>query len=167
MKLSLMTVLANGQSVYIVLKYKPQPRDGSGVLRSAGYEVYARRFDARMPQYIREPCDVTAGSVKHFREKMAQVAGKDFARLHPGALAQGLHVPPGVRFVQRLARLGGEHRPGGLFLRPDIFLQQPPQLVGQEHDPPLALVADLRPACTVSTVIKRSSLTRMPVAQMV
>ena len=129
--------------------------------------VDAGGVDGGMAQNVRQPGEVFLQRVVGAGEKMAQVAGKDFARLHPGALAQGLHVPPGVRFVQRLARLGGEHRPGGLFLRPDIFLQQPPQLVGQEHDPPLALVADLRPACTVSTVIKRSSLTRMPVAQMV
>ena len=72
--------------------------------------------DTGMAQNVRQPGKVFFDGIIRPGEKMAQIVGKDLARLHTGALAQGFHVPPDIRSVQWLARPGGEHRPGGLFL---------------------------------------------------
>lgn len=72
--------------------------------------------------------------------------GKDLARLHTRALAEGFHIPPNVAPIQGPTRPGGEHRPGGLFLCFQIVPQKPPQFIREKYGAALALVGDLRPA---------------------
>ena len=76
--MNLRTVLANKQSVYIVLKYKPQTRKGFRVLYAAGYEVDSCSFYAAVSQHVRELCDISACPVKYSCEQVAQVVREYF-----------------------------------------------------------------------------------------
>ena len=100
------------------------------MLHAAGYEVYARRFDARMPQYIREPCDVTAGSVKHFREKMAQVVREYFGWRYARFSAYGLHLGPYLLAADALTASGQKNLAGGGFVFCGILEQLAAKLAG-------------------------------------
>ena len=96
-------------------------------------------------QNIRQPGQILLLGIKCPCKEMPKVMGKYFVRFHPRAFAQDFHIPPDVGAVQRFARPGGEHRPGGLFLPLQVFFQQAAQLVREKDGPPLALVGDLRP----------------------
>ena len=107
---------------------------------------------AGVAQNVRQPGQVLFQCVIGPGEQVAQVVGKDFSRLHPGAVAELFHVPPDVRAIQGLSRPGGEYRIfdvrrlGGLFLCLEVCSQQAAQLVREKDGTPLALVGDLRPA---------------------
>ena len=78
--------------------------------------VNAGGVDAGVAQNIRQPGQVLFQRVIGPRKQVAQIVGEHLARLHYGALAQPLHIPPDVGAVHRLSRPRHEHRPGGDFL---------------------------------------------------
>ena len=125
---------------------KSQSGNLLGVDGSALHSVNAGGVDAGMAQNVRQPGQVFFQRVIRPSKQVPEVVWKDFPRLHVCALTQLFHIPPDVGAIQWLARPGGEHRPGGLFLFPEIFFQQPLQLVRKEHHPAFALIENLRPA---------------------
>ena len=62
------------------------------MLRHACDKVNARRFDARMPENIRQLDDVLVRAVKRRREQVAQVVRKHFPRIDARAGAQFFHL---------------------------------------------------------------------------
>ena len=112
--------------------------------------VNAGGVDAGVAQNIRQPGQVLFQRVVRPGEQVAQVVGEHLARLHSGALAQPLHIPPDVGAVHGLSRPRHEHRSSGDFLFLKIFFQRPAQLVRQKNRAALALVDDLRPARSCS-----------------
>ena len=108
--------------------------------------VDPRGVDAGVAQDVRQPGEILLQGIKRPGEEVPEVVGEDLARRHAGALAEGLHIPPDVRPVQRPPVPREKHRSGGDFLFLQVGFQQAAQLVRQEHRPALALVADLRPA---------------------
>ena len=126
--------------------HKPQPPDLPGVDGSALGGVNAGGLDAAVAQDVCQAGEVLFQAVIRPGEQVPEIVGEYLAGSHPGALTQGLHVPPDIGPVQRPAVLGHKHRSGGDFLFLEIGFQQAAQLVRQEYHPPLALVAHLCPA---------------------
>ena len=62
------------------------------MLRHARNKVNARRFDARMPENIRQLDDVLVCAIKCRREQVAQIVREDFLRVHARALAEFFHL---------------------------------------------------------------------------
>ena len=62
------------------------------MLRHARNKVNARRFDARMPENIRQLDDVLVRAVKRCREQVAQVVRKHFPRIDARADTQFFHL---------------------------------------------------------------------------
>ena len=62
------------------------------MLRHARNKVNARRFDARMPENIRQLDDVLVCAIKRRREQMPQVVRKHFPRIDTRAGAQFFHL---------------------------------------------------------------------------
>ena len=59
-------------------------------------KVDSRRFDARMPENIRQLDDVLVRAVKRRREQVAQVVRKHFPRVDARAGAQFFHLRPNL-----------------------------------------------------------------------
>ena len=55
-------------------------------------KVDSRRFDARMPENIRELDDVLVRAVKRRREQVAEVVRENFPRVDARAGAQSFHL---------------------------------------------------------------------------
>ena len=66
------------------------------MLRHARNKVNARRFDARMPENIRQLDDVLVRAVKRRREQVAQVVRKHFPRIDARADTQLFHLRPNL-----------------------------------------------------------------------
>ena len=62
------------------------------MLRHARNKVNARRFDARMPENIRQLDDVLVCAIKRRREQVAQIVRKDLPRVDARAGAQFFHL---------------------------------------------------------------------------
>lgn len=62
------------------------------MLRCAGDKVNARRFDARMPENIRQLDDVLVRAVKRRREQVAEVVREDLPCIHTRAGTQFFHL---------------------------------------------------------------------------
>ena len=73
---------------------------------------------------------------------MAQIVGKDLFRRDCGGFPDFLNHPPDVASVQSLARSGDENQPGDNALFGAVGAQCPRQLIGNQNDPLLALVAN-------------------------
>ena len=86
------------------------------MLRHARNKVNARRFDARMPENIRQLDDVLVRAVKRRREQVAQIVREDFLCIHTCAGAQLFHFRPNLISRHGLAAFGAKDRAGGGFL---------------------------------------------------
>ena len=62
------------------------------MLRHARNKVNARRFDARMPENIRQLDDVLVCAIKRRCEQVAQIVRKDSPRVDARAGAQFFHL---------------------------------------------------------------------------
>ena len=76
------------------------------------------------------------------RKQVAQIMGKDFFRRDSGSYPNFLNHPPDIASVQSLARSGNENQPGDNAFFGAVGAQRPRQLVGNQNDPLLALVAN-------------------------
>ena len=85
------------------------------MLRHARNKVNARRFDARMPENIRQLDDILVCAVKRRCEQMAQVVRKDLPRVDARAGAQLLHLRPNLIPRHGFAAFGAKDRAGGVF----------------------------------------------------
>lgn len=138
------------------------------MLRHARNKVNARRFDARMPENIRQLDDLLVCAVKRRCEQMAQVVRKDLPRVDARAGAQLFHFRPNLISRHGLAAYGAkDHAGGGFFCVANL------SSLRQSFDGsrivwilPLSAISVL-PFFAASTVIYCTSLTRMPVEQMV
>ena len=86
------------------------------MLRHARNKVNARRFDARMPENIRQLDDVLVRAVKRRREQVAQVVREDLLCIHTCSGAQLLHFRQNLIYRHGLAAFGAKDRAGGGFL---------------------------------------------------
>ena len=59
-------------------------------------KVNARRFDARMPENIRQLDDVLVRAVKRRREQVAEVVREDLPCIHTRAGSQLFHLRPNL-----------------------------------------------------------------------
>ena len=86
------------------------------MLRHARNKVNARRFDARMPEDIRQLDDVLVRAVESCCKQMAQVVREDLSRIHTRAGTQLFHFRPNLISRHGLAAFGAKDRAGGGFL---------------------------------------------------
>lgn len=86
------------------------------MLRHARNKVNARRFDARMPENIRQLDDILVCAIKCRREQVAQVVREDFLCIHTCAGAQLFYFRPNLISRHGLAAFGAKDRAGGGFL---------------------------------------------------
>ena len=86
------------------------------MLRHARNKVNARRFDARMPENIRQLDDVLVRAVKRRREQVAQIVRENFPCVDTCADAQLFHFRPNLISRHGLAAFGAKDRAGGGFL---------------------------------------------------
>ena len=86
------------------------------MLRCAGDKVNARRFDARMPENIRQLDDVLVCAIKRRREQMAEVVREDLPCVDARAGSQLFHFRPNLISRHGLAAFGAKDRAGGGFL---------------------------------------------------
>lgn len=105
----------------ILCDHQPQPLHLGRVGAAAFRRVNSRGVDAGMAQDVRESAQILLRGIKCSCEQMPQIVGEDLLLGHPGAVAQGLHIPPNIASVQRPPRPGDENRPGGSFLPLGIF----------------------------------------------
>ena len=138
------------------------------MLRHARNKVNARRFDARMPENIRQLDDVLVCAVESCCKQMPQVVRKDLPCIHTRAGSQLFHFRPNLISRHGLAAFGAKDRAGGGF-----FCVANLSSLRQSFDGsrivrilPLSAISVL-PFFAASTVMYCTSLTRMPVEQMV
>ena len=87
------------------------------MLRCAGDKVNARRFDARMPENIRQLDDILVCAIKCRREQVAQIVRENFPCVDARADAQLFHFRPNLISRHGLAAFGAKDRAGGGFCR--------------------------------------------------
>ena len=131
-------------------------------------KVDSRRFDARMPENIRQLDDILVCAIKCRREQVAEVVREDLPCIHTRADSQLFHFRPNLISRHGLAAFGAKDRAGGGF-----FCVANLSSLRQIFDGsrivrilPLSTISVL-PFFAASTVIYCTSLTRMPVEQMV
>lgn len=91
------------------------------MLRRTCDKVDSRRFDARMPENIRELDDVLVRAVKRRREQVAEVVREDLPCIHTRAGSQLFHFRPNLISRHGLAAFGAKDRAGGgFFLRCEL-----------------------------------------------
>lgn len=66
------------------------------MLRHARNKVNARRFDARMPENIRQLDDLLVCAIKRRREQVAQIVRENFPYVDARAGAQLFHFRPNL-----------------------------------------------------------------------
>ena len=138
------------------------------MLRHARNKVNARRFDARMPENIRQLDDVLVCAIKRRREQVAQIVRENFPCVDTCASAQLFHFRSNLISRHGLAAFGAKDRAGGGFfcvanlssLRQSLEDSKIVRIL------PLSAISVL-PFFAASTVMYYTSLTRMPVEQMV
>ena len=131
-------------------------------------KVDARRFDARIAQNIREHDDVLVRAVESCCKQMPQVVRKGLPCVDARAGAQLFHFRPNLISRHGLAAFGAKDRAGGGFfcvanlssLRQSLEDSKIVRIL------PLSAISVL-PFFAASTVMYYTSLTRMPVEQMV
>ena len=87
------------------------------MLRHARNKVNARRFDARMPENIRQLDDILVCAIKCRREQVAQIVRENFPCVDARADAQLFHFRPNLISRHGLAAFGAKDRAGGGFCR--------------------------------------------------
>ena len=87
------------------------------MLRHARNKVNARRFDARMPENIRQLDDVLVCAVESCCKQMPQVVRKGLPCVDARAGAQLFHFRPNLISRHGLAAFGAKDRAGGGFCR--------------------------------------------------
>ena len=138
------------------------------MLRHARNKVNARRFDARMPENIRQLDDILVCAIKCRREQVAQIVRENFPCVDTCASAQLFHFRSNLISRHGLAAFGAKDRAGGGFfcvanlssLRQSLEDSKIVRIL------PLSAISVL-PFFAASTVMYYTSLTRMPVEQMV
>ena len=93
------------------------------MLRHARNKVNARRFDARMPENIRQLDDVLVCAVESCCKQMPQVVRKHFPRIDARADTQLFHLRPNLITGQSFAAFGAKDCAGGGFLSRGILEQ--------------------------------------------
>lgn len=138
------------------------------MLCHARNKVNARRFDARMPENIRQLDDVLVCAVESCCKQMPQVVRKGLPRVDTRAGAQLFHFRPNLISRHGLAAFGAKDRAGGGFCRAANLSSLRQSFDGSRivRILPLSAISVL-PFFAASTVIYCTSLTRMPVEQMV
>ena len=96
-------------------------------------KVNARRFDARMPENIRQLDNVLVGAVKRRRKQVAQVVRKDLLRVHARALTEFFHLRPDLITGHCIAAFGAKDRAGSGFLPRGKFEQLAAEFGGQQN----------------------------------
>ena len=81
--------------------YQPQPPDLPGVDGPAFCRINPGSGYIGMAQNICQTGQVTLQGIVGAGKEVAQIVGEYLGWLHPGALAQGLHIPPDVGSIQR------------------------------------------------------------------
>ena len=76
------------------------------------------------------------------RKQVAQIMGKDFFRRDSGSYPNFLNHPPDVASVHSLTCSGNENQSGDNAFSGAVGAQRSRQLVGNQNDPLLALVAN-------------------------
>lgn len=147
---------------------QPQLIQGPGMLGAGGDEVDAGGLDAGVAQHVSQLCHIPAHPVETPGKQVAQVVGKYFLGFHVGHTAQLLHFQPDLFPGQTLAASGEKDLTGGGF----IFFGKGEQLSAQPGGEQIVRILPFRaisafPACAASRVMQGTSLTRMPVAQIV
>lgn len=138
------------------------------MLRHARNKVNARRFDARMPENIRQLDDILVCAIKCRREQVAQIVRENFPCVDARADAQLFHFRPNLISRHGLAAFGAKDRAGGGFCRAANLSSLRQSFDGSRivRILPLSAISVL-PFFAASTVIYCTSLTRMLVEQMV
>ena len=138
------------------------------MLRHARNKVNARRFDARMPENIRQLDDILVCAIKCHREQVAQIVRENFPCVDARADAQLFHFRPNLISRHGLAAFGAKDRAGGGFCRAANLSSLRQSFDGSRivRILPLSAISVL-PFFAASTVIYCTSLTRMPVPPMV
>ena len=91
------------------------------MLRHARNKVNARRFDARMPENIRQLDDILVCAIKCRREQVAEVVREDLPCIHTRAGSQLFHFRPNLISRHGLAAFGTKDRArGDFFLRCEL-----------------------------------------------
>ena len=85
------------------------------MLRHARNKVNARRFNARMPENIRQLDDLLVCAIKCRREQVAQIVRENFPCVDTCASAQLFHFRPNLISRHGLAAFGAKDRAGGGF----------------------------------------------------
>ena len=114
------------------------------MLRHARNKVNARRFDARMPENIRQLDDVLVRAVKCRREQVAQIVRENFPCVDARAGTQPFHFRPNLITRHGLAAFGAKNRAGGGFLLRGKLEQLAAELRGQQNHANLALECNFR-----------------------
>ena len=84
-------------------------------------KVNARRFDARMPENIRQLDDVLVCAIKRRCEQMSQIVRENFPCVDTRAGSQLFHFRPNLISRHGLAAFGAKDRArGGFFLRCEL-----------------------------------------------
>ena len=91
------------------------------MLRHARSKVNARRFDARMPENIRQLDDILVCAIKCRREQVAQIMGKYLVRFHTSLTAQPLQLRPYLFPRNSVTALGEKDLTEGDFLLSGVF----------------------------------------------
>ena len=138
------------------------------MLRHARNKVNARRFDARMPENIRQLDDVLVCAIKCRREQVAEVVREDLPCIHTRVGSQLFHFRPNLISRHGLAAFGAKDRAGGGFFCVANLSSLRQSFNGSRivRILPLSAISVL-PFFAASTVMYCTSLTRMPVEQMV
>ena len=136
------------------------------MLRHARNKVNARRFDARMPENIRQLDDILVCAIKCRREQVAQIVRENFPCVDARADAQLFHFRPNLISRHGLAAFGAKDRAGGGFCRAANLSSLRQSFDGSRivRILPLSAISVL-PFFAASTVMYCTSLTRMPVEQ--
>ena len=116
------------------------------VLFPGGHEVNPRRFNAAVPQHVRQPDHVVAGAVEGPGEQAAEVVGEHLAPLHARRFAEGLHAGPDRLPGNRETVLGKKNLAQGDFLLFGVFLQLAAQAMRQQNRANFPLQGDFRHA---------------------
>lgn len=135
---------------------------------SRGNEIDPGGVDGAVTQYVGQLRHVPADAVETAGEQMPQVVGEHLSGFHIGHAAQLLHFQPDLFSGQTLPASGEKDLTGGGFIFPGKCKQFSAQPGGKQNGADFSLQGNFGfPDCAASRVMQDTSLTRMPVAQIV
>ena len=138
------------------------------MFRPSGDKVDAGGLNAGVPQNIRQLYYIPAGPIEQRGEQVPEIVREHLALFHSRFGTDGFHLGPDLASAQTPPASGEKDLPGGDFLFLAYFLSFLHSFPGKR----IVLIFPFRdisalPAQTDSTVMYFTSLTLIPVAQMV